>query len=289
MVHMKCLQRGGGIGDALFFFISGYTLLLGKRLDFINWYKRRLSRIYPAILATGLVVSIIFRQEYSFMTIMSAEKYWFVQCILVCYLLLYPIIRKQWDLSFCLILSIAVVLITYFTLFDFEGKLFYGVNNYFRWIFYFSVMLFGVKVSSISNKIVYNKWSIPALFCCCMAWYSINFIAKGGVLSLLSMIPLFGICYYAYQTGKAPWIEHLFNTKFCGNFLFIVGNLCLESYLIQKYLFTDVLNFLFPLNIIIIMIAVLVAAYFLHILSQIVRQIFDSKPFEWKELMLYKK
>ena len=49
------------------------------------------------------------------------------------------------------------------------------------------------------------------------------------------------------------------------------------------------LNILFPINIPIIIIAVLVSAYILHILAGVISQIFDSKPFEVKALLLQKK
>lgn len=87
-------------------------------------------------------------------------------------------------------------------------------------------------------------------------------------------------------------MERLFDTKIYGNILFIIGGLCLESYVIQYYVletFSDKLNGIFPLNIPIIMIAVLVAAYLLHVLSNIISQIFDSKPFDWSQMFLYKK
>ena len=35
------LATGGGIGDALFFFVSGFTLFLGNKMNFVDWYKRR--------------------------------------------------------------------------------------------------------------------------------------------------------------------------------------------------------------------------------------------------------
>lgn len=37
----KALATGGAIGDALFFFCSGFTLFLGRMGRFDNWYKRR--------------------------------------------------------------------------------------------------------------------------------------------------------------------------------------------------------------------------------------------------------
>lgn len=44
------LATGGAIGDALFFFCSGFTLFLGRMGRFDNWYKRRINRIYPTVL-----------------------------------------------------------------------------------------------------------------------------------------------------------------------------------------------------------------------------------------------
>ena len=124
---------------------------------------------------------------------------------------------------------------------------------------------------------------------CVFLWYGINYIARSEeYLAIVSMIPLVGICYFVYSIGKSSWVQHLYEQKICGNILFIIGNLCLESYMIQKYIFTDALNFLFPLHIPIVVIMVFVAAYILRILSGIIEQIFDSKPFDLKALFLYK-
>lgn len=139
-----------------------------------------------------------------------------------------------------------------------------------------------------ASKIQYRWRSIPLTVGCVVAWYLCNYIGMGNALQLLSYIPLIGICVGMYQVGKSPLIERLFERKISGNVLFIIGNLCLESYLIQKFIFTDALNGLFPLNILLIIVAVLMSAYLLHILSGIISQIFDSKPFDWKALLLYK-
>ena len=86
------LATGGGIGDALFFFVSGFTLFMGRKMDFVNWYKRRMGRIFPTVIAMGFVACLFFEADISFLEVMTASKYWFLQCILVCYLLLYPVI-----------------------------------------------------------------------------------------------------------------------------------------------------------------------------------------------------
>ena len=283
------LASGGGIGDALFFFISGFTLFMGKKMDCVNWYKRRIGRIYPTILAMGIVACVVFGKDFKFLEVMTADNYWFLQCILVCYLLLYPIIYNAWNLNRCILISIALVLIAYFFIYDFDGQMFYGVDNYFRWLFYFSIMLIGGWVCLNNDKIQYKKWHLLAALISVVLWYSVNYVARmDSDLAIVSMIPLVGICYFVYSIGKSSWVQCLFEHKICGNTLFIIGNLCLESYMIQKYIFTNALNFLFPLNIPIIMIMVFVAAYLLHILSGVIGQVFDSKPFDWKALLLYK-
>lgn len=114
------LATGGGIGDALFFFISGFTLFMGRKADFTNWYKRRLGRIYPTILAMGLVSCLVFGKDFSFIDIISASNYWFIQCILVCYLLIYPIIKYEFNLIVCIGISVCIMIGTFFC-FDFRG------------------------------------------------------------------------------------------------------------------------------------------------------------------------
>lgn len=56
----KSLATGGSLGDALFFFCSGYTLFLGRNLGFVCWYKRRLARILPSVIVCVLGYSCFY-------------------------------------------------------------------------------------------------------------------------------------------------------------------------------------------------------------------------------------
>ena len=58
------LATGGAIGDVLFFFCSGFTLFLGKKGRFDNWYKRRINRIYPTVFAWAIMGAFIFGYHY---------------------------------------------------------------------------------------------------------------------------------------------------------------------------------------------------------------------------------
>lgn len=284
----SALATGGGLGDGLFFFVSGFTLFLGKKVNFIDWYKRRLGRIFPTVIAVALVSCLIFRNQENFISVMSVEKYWFLQCILICYIVMYPIVRYGLNLKVIFPISVVAFLFAYFFLYQFDGELFYGVNNTFRWWVYFSIMLLGGFICKNSLRIQASKFTVLWMFLCVVAWYGVIYLAKGSWLQLLSFFPLIGFCVYAYQLGRSSFIENCFKNKIVGNILYIIGNLCLESYLIQKLIFTDALNNLFPFNIPIIMVAVLLAAYILHCISEVISQIFDSKPFDRKRLFLQK-
>lgn len=284
----SALATGGGLGDALFFFVSGFTLFLGKKVNFVDWYKRRLGRIYPTVIAVALVSCLIFGNQENFIQVMSAENYWFLQCILICYILMYPIVRYDLSIKVCLSIFVVIFIIAYFFFYQLDGQLFYGVNNTFRWLVYFCIMLLGGAVCKDAKRIRENKFPLLWMLLCVVAWYAVNYMANGSWLQLVSVIPLAGFCIFTYQLGRLPLIEKCFSNRIVGNILYIIGNLCLESYLIQKLIFTDALNHLFPLNIPIIMFAVLLAAYILHMLSETISQIFDSKPFDWKLLFLRK-
>lgn len=105
------LATGGSFGDCLFFFCSGYTLLLSRRnLNFANWYKRRISRIYPTVFSWALLLALFFHGHMNMAEILLHGGGFFVSCIMVFYVLFYGIkklvggvfalCRRLW-LAFC--------------------------------------------------------------------------------------------------------------------------------------------------------------------------------------------
>lgn len=87
------LATGGAIGDALFFFSSGFTLFLGRMGRFDNWYKRRINRIYPTVFAWAILGSLLFGYYNDINNILLSGGRWFVSCIMLYYVLLYFIQR----------------------------------------------------------------------------------------------------------------------------------------------------------------------------------------------------
>lgn len=86
-----------------------------------------------------------------------------------------------------------------------------------------------------------------------------------------------------YQFCNSPKIHIILQSKI-GNFFYFISCLTLEIYMVQYAVFTDKLNYLFPLNLIIIYLIIFVIAYILKCLSNIFSQIFNDKAFNLKAI-----
>ena len=280
------LATGGSIGDALFFFVSGFGLFLGKKIDFLNWYKRRLRRIFPAIIAIGLIVGVFFHIDQTFLEVMTSYRYWFIRAILVLYIFLYPLVVHPTKIGTALYISLFFLLVMYGCFFNYDRNgCFYGVDNYFRWIVFFPSMVLGGKICVLSPKIRCKWYALPGLLISILLFYTILYLWSNSNLLIISIVPLNMIPIFLYMLGKSSLVYKLFSVPILGRFLLLIGSLCLESYLIQSYIFTDKLNGIFPFNIPIIFLAVFVGSYILKILSNLLMQILDSKPLNLGEIL----
>lgn len=99
---------------------------------------------------------------------------------------------------------------------------------------------------------------------------------------MISLVPLMGTCIYMYKLCQVDLFKRLMVSK-AGFVIQVIAGLCLESYIVQHLLFTDKMNAIFPLNILIIMVAVLMLAYVVRTIGRIFKQIFEKEDFRWKE------
>ena len=282
------LASGGAIGDALFFFASGFTLFLGRRMRFDNWYKRRINRIYPSIIATAIIAWAIWGNTDSIGDILLGKRYWFIGCILIYYILLYPIkIVKEGAFAIhALIIGAAICVVLYFAFFN-NGKAFYG-EGYYRYIAYFLIMLQGAIIGKSANNYIFKKRYILYFLLSVSMFYCMFYIGNHNALILFSFVSLFGVTRYGYLICCAPWLEKCYQSCWIGQLVYIISSCCLEVYLIQKYIFCDTLNDLFPLNIPVIMLAVLLMAYIVKMIANLISQTFKSEPFDWTKIATYR-
>lgn len=282
------LATGGAFGDSLFFFCSGFTLFLGRKLRFDNWYKRRVARIFPSLLAVAVIACIFWNATDNIVDILLGKKYWFIACILIYYVLIYPFKKYSVSLKFVYVCIAILILLIYYWLYDYnDNGLIYGKGS-FRYFLFFLFMMQGAMMGNKIGLYKFKPRHVAMLLICVISWYGILFLGGNSSLQIISVVPLLGVTYYSYLFACAPFWKKLYEKKFAGNFLFITGNLCLEVYLIQKYVFTGALNDLFPLNIPIIMLTVFIVAYIARIFAMFISQTLQSEPYEWKKMLLSK-
>lgn len=291
-VNCSYLATGGAIGDVLFFFCSGFTLFMGRMDRFDNWYKRRINRIYPSVFALAIVTSFFFNSTYNMKYILLQGGGWFVSCIMIYYIILY-FIRKYFinrlDIVF-IIISI-IVLIWYVFFFDDKHIEWMYKDTYFKWCHYFLFMLLGAIIGISKREFSYNfKLDLLKLMCCTILFYGIQYV---GVLypllaygQVVSLVPLLGITFYCYKLANTKQVKQIYQNKYIQWGILCVGGLCLEVYLIQPFCRTTALNHLFPLNLIVISIVIVIMAYITRCIGRFFAQTFNAQSgYNWKEII----
>lgn len=299
------LGTGGAIGDALFFFCSGYGLFLSKRTDnFFNWYKRRIQRIIPSVIAMFMIWWGCVR----FGVPVKMGVSWFIQCILIYYVIIYPIKRYTSMYLWWALLAIAILSLGWYFLIGIDpvsrGNI-YG-PNFLKWCFYFDFMLFGaicgrwhmiVKQASTSEnpsmpiKLSESSILIPLIGLCLsiVAFYGIYMYTRRlpeyEPFQLFSLIPLMGICWFLWRFANTDVSKKLMNNKYIGTILRFIGGLCLEILICQQLIFTTKLNHIFPWNIPLIMIAVILFAYIVRTLGRLILQTFQKEDYDWRAMI----
>ena len=76
----------------------------------------------------------------------------------------------------------------------------------------------------------------------------------------------------------------VFDKALFGNVVYFISSLTLEIYLVQYALFTDRMNFMFPLNIPVMYLMIFGVAYVLKVLAQGFSQIFGKEDMVVKKL-----
>ena len=278
------LASGGAIGDALFFFASGYTLFLGRQNGFAEWFKKRIRRIYPSLFAVAIIGAVFFGLSDSFTDVILARRYWFIQCILVLYPILY-VLRKYVKNHNLILLLAGVITIAVFPVIYKGRGLMYG-GGYYRWAVFSLFMLFGAILGKERHRIArVSSWiTFPALIACIALWYAILYFYSSSWLQVLSVFPLFGSTFFIYELGKCNLVESFYKNEVAARILISIGALCLECYLIQKMIITDAFNQIFPFNIPFIIILIILASYITKVAANLMTQIFEPGPIDYKSL-----
>ncbi|RED96146.1 acyltransferase family protein [Marinoscillum furvescens] len=283
------LAGGGLIGNALFLFVSGYGLMKSwsnKKRSFINYYSRRFRRIYPTLIFSHILFSILFLSNWREWAPMDyvrylilADGYHYIQKVMVFYVVFYVIARQKNNATYFRYLKNALVFLfpLCFYLLAQNGEItnFGSIPPIASWLFYLLVFTLGT-IHATGNG---NKSFLSSPF-----W-------------LLLIVPVITFQYYIVKTQSyllTPVLfllltltlnsflvtfQQIFN-KLPEVFVAITDNLSkytLEIYIIHFILIREsaLHEIVFPINILALLglslIGALVEKYFLTRLSDLVK------------------
>lgn len=311
------LVTGGAIGDGLFFFCSGFTLFLGRDGGFLNWYKRRVSRIYPSIIMWALLSAVVFGWTWYVTDLITTPKYWFIPCIMVYYAIFYVIRRYLMKyMKAVFVGSLLIITALSFFVLDMERSVMYAQVSFMR-IYYFMFMLLGaitaLDLRKPDDKMIFSGlrrmcigggkmndelringlelkpirsfllfFGSIVLYYACMAVYKLGPVYCH--FQMVSLIPLLLSIYFFFMFCSCEKMTRVFDKALCGNVVYFISSLTLEIYLVQYALFTDRMNFMFPLNIPVMYLMIFGVAYVLKVFAQGFSQIFGKEDVVVKKL-----
>ncbi|MCE8827603.1 acyltransferase [Bacteroides fragilis] len=298
------LATFGVHGNALFFFVSGFVLMMGfeKKQDlFVNWYKKRIQRLWPSVFLWSIIAAIIWKDPITWKNLLIANNYWFLQCIAIYYILFYIFGNLNISIigggKICVqkilfMFSIAASLLYFYFMPKATGSIFH-TNLHF--VCHFSIMIMGGMTYLYKDKIkIKSLWKdcLWAIFWFVL-YFIILYVGKGKqdykyYVQIVGLLPLHLFIFYAYKTASYHWCTTLFQSSRWKRILTTIASLTLEIYIVQFHIITDKFNRLFPLNTVIVFIFICITAYCLRVMTSLFLQFLSSAPFEFKNAIKIK-
>lgn len=272
--------------------VRGLPCSGGGQKSFGAYYKRRINRIYPSVFATAIFTHCLsMNPNIHYSQLLGGE---FIIAIMTYYVFLY-FIRKYainnlgWILGAVATVSLIVYVLWFPYKYEVSNKGLYGVTTLYRWIPYFGAMLLGAIIGLRRKELKYDAWrDFVMLMLCVLVFYGIQFAAKVYLpmapWQVVTLLPLMGITVYFYKWCNAGWMKKIYDSKWGNWMIMVIGGLCLESYLIQYSLFTDKMNGIWPLNLIVIVLVILFCSYLVRCLARLFAQTFRTEDYEWKKV-----
>lgn len=291
--RLGALATGGALGDACFFFCSGFLLMYSRGGDYFNWYKRRVNRIFPTLFAIAIVAILAFGKNPTFKSVILSEKAWFVQAIFVFYAVFWFVKCFLSDKMWSVIIVVSVASLIWFVFFWDKSVSVFMFGTYLRWPMFFCVMLIGAITAKNYIQSIQHKLMISfLLFVLLMGlFYGYQILEKKYTMLCyfeIVIVPiLFLAVYELFWICANERVVAFYRNKGIHAVVFFISSLCFEIYLSQRYLFPigKSLIGLFPLNIIICFALIVGVAYVVKVLSNFISQTFKSENYEWRKMV----
>lgn len=297
------LGTGGAIGNALFFVLSAYGLMLSEKnrpQRFQDYLVKRVRRIYPIVwistlvLIFPLVLFYYFKSPENFSSLVNEfalnnplgflsiifyppSAFWFLQALMIFYVLGFALIKNYSNKK--IIYGTILLLLIYVALYsraENYNSLIIEQEMNFKLVFYFLIFMFGIFLASVESKIKYHgvgDYLILLLFIFVIYGHKLLVMMTGGKYAeyqFVQQIAIFPLVFYFLKISRSDWVGGLFNIEtWAGRFVSLVAAMTLELYIVHGPLRGLMLPYLgdFPGNVMVYLPFVFITAYMLHELT----------------------
>lgn len=295
------LSMGGSIGNSIFFGVSGFCLSNIKSrgsivVDGGAWYLHRLWRIY-----LPCVVAVLINTFYRYMIHIATPNlkeilgnivnptvgFWFVQAILVLYILYYITVRllDNGTLSFKVVfITIGIIYTISYVLCVDKSYVSIERDSLFKWIYYFAVMMLGFYCKKMKRSNAQNKVGL-LIVCSAMfvIFYGLQFVIKRCTVLLpfqfiIHVEEVVFIYYitYLFENLESFFIEIKHKTAI-SKIADSLAKITLEIYLVQMVVIDLCAEHLaFPLSFVVAVVGIYVYAIIVNSISTQVRRIVEK-------------
>jgi len=283
---IRYFGTGGAMGNALFFVLSSFGLFLSEKKNpkpFTAWYTQRIKRIYPAVWIVLVILTLPYKlymnaldtnNILTFLGYFFYPPFWFLQLLMIFYLLIFPII-KRYSSKIIYYLLITLFVLYAFVYLNYLDLSIWSIeeNIFLKCIFYFMIFLFGVYLADRQNKIRYSglqDWGL--LFLSVFLIYGHKFLMLKNMaysFQFVQQFLLLPFIYYFFKISRSGFIQNcIMRLPIISRIVNYISDMTLELYLVHLYalIFILKLNLLFPVNIILLLIVTLIISAFVKFL-----------------------
>lgn len=292
--HMKIIYPnasfafGGSLGNALFFFVSGYTWSNLHNRKFFSWYAAKLERIWIPTVFTNIAYIFLFSVDIDiielFKIFIYPNKSWFCGAILV-YAIAYYFAAKKYDRS--ILFFIAILAVTYGTWylfvlnrsrFSLEGFVNGGLC---RFSHYALCMLMGLVYKKNEDRINIKtgKFLLPVGIILFFVSYGSKIIIKKSlfllqfqfVIQILTLACAF--CIFAGLRNYEPRLNKIKHSHFIVE---KIASYSWECYLVQTQIIPLCARIRFPFNLLTALFMICIFTWLLKKLCNIVFRLINK-------------
>ena len=274
---VQALATGGAIGNALFFAVSGFCLYPIDN-SFGKWITKKIVRIYvPTILMTAIATLTYYSFTPSIINVFNVffwpTIFWFIGAIVLFYVLFYLLNRIRTNRQYIIFLIVlSIFYIGYYLSLDtsvwiIESNGLLSIEGCFKLIYYFTIMMIGKWFRiHCKDKFIKTKFYILQAIVAFFSLYGgkflfskITFLMHFQFLNQLSIIWMIIALFLAALSVEEKIKRHkavVFMSKFT-----------LEIYLVQFLVIHYMKGIVFPVNVILTTLLIIVLAWLLNGIS----------------------